>query len=83
MHFCNIILDKKAKVTSIKLKDVPKIHWVSSKNVKIRLVMPDAKEVDGLAEPDISKVKPDRTVQFERISFARCDQKGLFYFAHK
>jgi len=83
MHFCNIILDKKAKLTSIKLKDVPKIHWVSSKNVKIRLVMPDAKEIDGLAEPDISKVKPNQTVQFERLGFARCDKTGLFYFAHK
>ena len=77
MHFCNIILDKKAKVTSIKLKDVPKIHWVS-KNTKVKLVMPDAIEVEGLAEPDIRKVKPDQTVQFERIGFARCDKKGLF-----
>ncbi len=83
MHFCNIILDKKAKVTSIKLKDVPKIHWVSSKNAKINLVMPDANEVEGLAEPDINKVKPNQTVQLERIGFARCDKKGLFYFAHK
>jgi len=83
MHFCNIILDKKAKVTSVKLKDVPKIHWVSSKNAKINLVMPDANEVEGLAEPGISKVKPNQTVQLERIGFARCDKKGLFYFAHK
>jgi glutamyl-tRNA synthetase len=82
MHFCNIILDRKAKVTSIKLKDVPKIHWVS-KNIKIKLIMPDATEIEGLAEPDIKKVKPDQTVQFERIGFARCDKKGLFYFAHK
>ena len=37
MHFCNIMLNKKSKVTSIKLKDIPKIHWVSSKNVKIRV----------------------------------------------
>jgi glutamyl-tRNA synthetase len=83
MHFCNIILNKKAKVTSIKLKDVPKIHWVSSKNVKIKIVMPDAKEIEGLAEPEIKKVKPNQTVQFERIGFSRCDKLGLFYFAHK
>ena len=82
MHFCNIILDRKAKVTSIKLKDVPKIHWVS-KNTKIKLIMPDATEIDGLAEPEIKRVKPDKTVQFERIGFARCDKKGLFYFSHK
>jgi glutamyl-tRNA synthetase len=83
MHFCNVILDKKAKVTGKALKDVPKIHWVSSKNVKTRIVMPDANEVEGLAEPEIRKVKPDHIVQFERIGFARCDKKGLFYFAHK
>jgi glutamyl-tRNA synthetase len=83
MHFCNVILDKKAKVTGKALKDVPKIHWVSSKNVKIKVIMPNGNEIDGMAEPDVSKVKPDQTVQFERIGFARCDKKGLFYFAHK
>ncbi len=83
MHFCNIMLNKKSKVTSIRLKDVPKIHWVSSRNVKISIMMPNGKLVDGLAEPEIKKIKPDQTVQFERIGFARCDEKGLFYFAHK
>ena len=83
MHFCNVILDKKAKVTGKALKDVPKIHWVSSKNFNMKIIMPDAKEVEGLAEPEVSKVKPNQTVQFERIGFARCDKKGLFYFAHK
>jgi glutamyl-tRNA synthetase len=83
MHFCNVILDKKAKVTGKTLKDIPKIHWVSSKNVKVKVIMPDGKEVEGLAEPDIKKVKPDKTIQMERIGFARCDKPGLFYFAHK
>lgn len=83
MHFCNIILKDKAKVTGKALKDIPKIHWVSSKNVKIKVIMPDANEVEGLAEPDINDVKPNQTVQFERIGFARCDKKGLYYFAHK
>ena len=83
MHFCNVILDKKSKVIGKALKDVPKIHWVSSKNVKAKVVMPNGNEVEGLAEPEVEKVKPDQTVQFERIGFARCDKKGLFYFAHK
>ena len=77
------MLNKKSKVTSIKLKDIPKIHWVSSKNVKIRVMMPNGKEIEGLAEPEIKKVKPDQTVQFERIGFARCDKPCMFYFAHK
>jgi glutamyl-tRNA synthetase len=83
MHFCNVVLDKKAKVTGKALKDVPKIHWVSSKNAKVKVIMPDGNEVEGLAEPDVSKVKPDQILQFERIGFVRCDKKDLFYFAHK
>jgi len=83
MHFCNIILNNKARVTGKALKDVPKIHWVSSKNVKTKVVMPDANEIEGLAEPDIIKVKPNQIVQFERIGFARCEKKGLYYFSHK
>ena len=83
MHFCNVILNKKSKVTSIRLKDVPKIHWVSSRNAMIRVMMPNGNEIEGLAEPEIKKVKPNQTVQFERIGFARCDKPGMFYFAHK
>ena len=83
MHFCNIILDKKSKVIGKNLKDVPKIHWVSTKNVKIKIIMPDGNEIEGLAEPEIKKIKHNQTVQAERIGFLRCDKAGLFYFAHK
>lgn len=83
MHFCNVILNRNSKVISKKLKDVPKIHWVGTKNVKIKLVMPDAKTVDGLAEPEAKKIKPGEIVQFERIGFVRCEKAKLFYFAHK
>ncbi len=83
MHFCNVILNDKSKVTSKALKDIPKIHWVSSKNIKIKVIMPDGRELNGLTEPGVEKVKPDQVVQFERIGFARCDKKNLFYFAHK
>ncbi len=83
MHFCNIILNKKSKVTSKRVKNIPKIHWIGKKNVKIKVIMPNGKEIEGLAEPDIKKVKPNQTIQFERIGFARFDKSGLFYFAHK
>lgn len=83
MHLCNVLLDKKAKVTSLAKKDIPKIHWISKGAVRVKLVMPDGREVFGLAEPDVAKVRPDALVQFERIGFARCDKKNLFYFAHK
>jgi len=82
MHFCNILLNKKSKYKSKKIKDIPKIHWVS-KNVKIKIVMPNGKTIKGLAEPEIKKVKKNQMVQFERIGFARCEKPGLFYFAHK
>ncbi len=83
MHFCNIKLNRKAHVTGKKNKDIPKIHWVGSRNVKVRLIMPDGTELNGLAEPGVDKVKPDQTIQFERIGFVRCDKKNVFYFAHK
>jgi len=83
MHFCNILLNGRAKVTSKKLKEIPKIHWIGTKNVKIKLIMPNAKEVEGLSEPEIKKVKSGDLVQFERIGFARCEKPKLFYFAHK
>lgn len=83
MHLCNILVGKKAKVTGIKLKDIPKIHWVSKNAVKVKVIMPNGGEIEGLAEPEIKNVKPEAVVQFERLFFARCEKKGLFYFAHK
>jgi len=83
MHMANFIIDKKAAYTGMPNKDIPKIHWVPAKNVKVRLMMPDGRVLNGVAEPDVKNVKPDQTVQFERIGFARCDSKGIYYFAHK
>lgn len=83
MHFCNILVNKKAKVTGIKLKDIPKIHWVSKNAAKVKVVMPNGGTIEGLAEPQIKKVKQNNVVQFERLFFARADKAGLFYFAHK
>lgn len=83
MHFCNIVLGKSAKVTGSDLKDIPKLHWVPESAIKVELVMPDGKIIPGLAEPAAEKIKPGQIVQFERVGFARCFKKGLFYFAHK
>jgi len=82
MHFCNLILDKKSKVTGTPVKPIPKIHWVPKQGVKITLVMPD-KEVKGVAEKGVGKVKVGETVQFERVGFARRDADGKFYYAHR
>ncbi len=88
MHFCNIDLNEIAKVTGKANKEgIPKIHWVPEKNLKVRLVMNTGKEIEGICEPEIEKVKVGSTVQFERIGFCRCDENSkksrVFYFAHK
>ena len=85
MHLANFILDSKSKYTGMPVKDIPKIHWVGQKNVKIKVVREDAKVIEGIAEPDIVKVKVNDMVQFERVSFARCDSTKpfVFYLAHR
>jgi len=83
MHLCNINLNTKSKFTGKTNKDIPKIHWVSGKHVKVKIVLENGKTIEGLAEPSVAKVKPGQMVQFERLFFARCDKKNLFYYAHK
>lgn len=83
MHFCNISLDKKAQVTGVENKNIPKIHWVSKNHcVKAKLVYPE-QVIEGLAEKNVENVNKDEIVQFERVGFARCDEKLIFYFAHR
>ncbi len=83
MHFCNVMLDKKAKVTGIENKDIPKIHWVCAESfVRAKLIYPE-KIAEGFAEKNLESVEENELVQFERVGFARCDRKLVFYFAHK
>ncbi len=83
MHFCNVILERKAEVTGIENKSIPKIHWVCAENfVKAKLIYPE-RIVEGVAEKNVERVNKDEVVQFERVGFARCDKKLVFYFAHK
>ncbi len=85
LHLCNVILDKNSKVTSTEIKPIPKIHWVSEKNIPIKIIMSDASEINGIAEPDFSRTKVDEIVQFERFGFCRIDSKEpwICYFTHK
>jgi len=65
------------------------IHWlpVSKDLVKVKVLMPDGKEVKGFGEPGLENVKVGEMVQFERFGFVRLDEKkkgeGSFWFAHK
>jgi len=83
----NVRLDKKAQFMSKEVKmETPKIHWVSDKNVKVRILMPDGKIKEGLAEPEIKKLKVGSRIQFQRFSFCILDKVKpgfLFYFTHK
>lgn len=86
LHLYNINLtDKKASVSSIDIKDIPKINWVSE-GIKARVLMPDGKWAEGLVEPGAKKLKKDAIVQFERFGFVRYDgvhnKIPEFWFAH-
>jgi glutamyl-tRNA synthetase len=64
------------------------IQWVpSQKKNLVEMVMPDASRVVGYAEPDAYQQEVGDVIQFERMGFARLDEKYLgkmtFYFAHK
>jgi glutamyl-tRNA synthetase len=85
MHFCNVLLNRRARVTGKRLKDIPKIHWVPAKSIKVRVIMPNGKAIDGLAEPEMAKVKLGQIVQLERIGFVRVDQTKpiVCYYAHR
>jgi len=83
----NIKLDEKAEFVSKEVvMEMPKIQWVSEKNVKVSVLMPDGTEKSGFAEPEVKKLKIDERIQFMRFGFCRLDKKKpdlLFYFTHK
>lgn len=85
LHLCNINLDKKSKITSKEVKDIPKIHWISEDNLEVKVVMPDGSEVKGIVEPDFSNENKGNIIQFERFGFCKVDSKGpnICYFTHR
>jgi glutamyl-tRNA synthetase len=91
MHLYNILLaeSKNAKFTSQENKqEIPKIHWISSDNVKVKVMMPEGHYTLGLAESNIKSIKPGEIIQFERFGFCRFDNFNKkentyeFWFAH-
>jgi len=66
------------------VKNMPKIQWVSKKNIKLKIIMPD-KEIKAIGEPNIKKLKIDDVIQLIRIGFCRIDKKKpeiVLYFTH-
>jgi glutamyl-tRNA synthetase len=81
-----------AEFASESYEDVRKIkaqliQWIpTGTEFPCRVVMPDASVVEGFAEADCKKLKPNDIIQFERFGFVRVDEaaeKLVAYYAHK
>ncbi len=87
MDLFTVRLDKKSEFVSKEVKyEVPKIHWVSEPNLKIKIMMPDGNVKKGLIEPDGKKLKTEQLIQLVRTGFCRVDdvrKQMLLYFTHK
>ncbi|GAG33569.1 unnamed protein product, partial [marine sediment metagenome] len=87
LHLYNIQLGEKVKFTSEENKEIPKINWVSD-GEKTRILMPDGKWVEGLAEKAVESIDEGEMIQFERNFFCRFDkvEKDMtyeFWFSHR
>jgi glutamyl-tRNA synthetase len=62
------------------------IHWLpDGVGISAMVVMPDASEVKGLAEPSCVDLDPDDMIQFERFGFVRVDSASPFvvFYTHR
>ncbi len=87
LHLYNINLgkNKQAEFTSIENKEINKINWVSN-GVKTKVLMPNGKWVEGLADEGVKNLEEGDIIQFERFGFCRLDSKEKgqyeFWYAH-
>lgn len=80
----NVTLGKKPALSENQEFDMktPKIQWVSEKNVAVRILMPE-KEITGLGEDALKKIKKGKIIQMLRIGFGRVERPGVIVFGHK
>jgi len=87
INLFSVRLDKTSEFESGMISyDIPKIHWVSEPNTKVKIVMPDGSVKEALAEIGVKDLKEDDLVQFYRVGFCRVDKVGretVLYFTHK
>lgn len=87
MNLATIQLPKtpgKSKFISLDNAPVQKIQWVSA-GIPVKIFLPDATWLNGMAEPSVKKLQVGEIVQFERFGFCRLDKKGKeleFWFSH-
>ncbi len=86
------LISVEAKFSSESYEDVRKIkaqliQWIpKGTEYPCEIVLQDAQRMEGFAESECKKLKPDMVIQFERFGFSRVDavnQKMVAYYAHK
>jgi glutamyl-tRNA synthetase len=86
------LISVEAKYSSESYEDVRKIkaqliQWIpKGTEYPCEVILQDASKVEGFAESECKKLKPDMVIQFERFGFSRVDQvnqKMVAYYAHK
>ncbi len=87
INLFSVRIGKKVEFLSNEISyEIPKIHWVSEPNVKVKIIMPNGEVKKALAEPSIEELKEGEIIQLYRIGFCRVDKMGedkVLYFAHK
>lgn len=87
MFLCTVNFGEVSRFVSTEIShEIPKIHWVGEPNVKIKVVMPDGKIVNGIGESALKKLKVGQMIQLYRVGFCRVDKIGkevTLYFTHK
>ncbi|MEM5867624.1 MAG: glutamate--tRNA ligase [Candidatus Aenigmatarchaeota archaeon] len=87
MYLATIKLDAKPVFISKDVPlDLPKIHWCSKPNVKVKIVMPNGNIKEAVGEYEIRKLKKDQIIQMPRVGFARVDKPYkdiILYYTHK
>ena len=69
-------------------KEVKKIQWVTEENVEVKVLVPDGlklREVKGLGEKGMEKLRKGEIIQMERFGFGRVDEKKplTIIFGHR
>ncbi|MBS3052138.1 MAG: glutamate--tRNA ligase [Candidatus Aenigmarchaeota archaeon] len=84
----NVLLDKNSNFTGNEIEqDIPKIQWVSDKNINVKVTMVDGSIINGVGELDMKRLKVGEIVQLTRMFYARVDKKNKNYmqlfYTHK
>ncbi|MEM7826127.1 MAG: glutamate--tRNA ligase [Candidatus Aenigmatarchaeota archaeon] len=87
MYLATVKIDENLSFVSREIPfEIPKIHWCSEPNLKIKMVMPNAEVKEVICEPEIKNVKNGETIQMPRVGFAKVRKRYkdiVLYYTHK